>query len=185
MKLTRMEVQQGGGDILWPNLQFHPEIYGRHWDVLLHLLKQLRSSDRRKKLHVLEIGVACGQNAGHLLRNVPEARYTGVDPTIHEEVARRCAVHGDRCEMWAEKSQDVVDRFADESLDLIFIDGPHTFAQVQHDVKHYRRKVKRGGFLAGHDFTCRHPPLLFAVCLEFQGGILQTGTDGVWWYQIP
>merc|ERR1719158_2728899 len=102
---------------------------GRHWDVLLGLLKSLR---RDQPTHVVEIGVACGQNAGHLLRNVPKSRYTGIDPTIFDEVRRRLSIFDDRVQLWAERSQDVVDRFPNHSIDLLFIDGPHTYERTSY-----------------------------------------------------
>ena len=52
------------------------------------------------------------------------------------------------------------------------------------DLTHYRPKVKPGGFMVGHDFTCVHPPLLWAVSEQFLGAHLDVGPDGVWWTRM-
>lgn len=61
-------------------------------------------------------------------------------------------------------------------MDFVFIDGPHTYANVRNvpsnslintssleDLQLWEPRVRRGGIIAGHDFTARHPPLLWAV----------------------
>jgi SAM-dependent methyltransferase len=40
----------------------------------------------------------------------------------------------------------------ENTYDLIYIDGEHTFESVFEDIKNYKNKVKPGGFLCGHDF---------------------------------
>lgn len=49
-------------------------------------------------------------------------------------------------------SDSFVDRFEDDSLDFVFIDGDHRYNQVKKDIVNWRKKVKKGGILAGHDF---------------------------------
>lgn len=43
----------------------------------------------------------------------------------------------------------------DESLDLCYIDADHTYEAVRADLAAWWPKVKRGGVLAGHDWTAR------------------------------
>jgi predicted O-methyltransferase YrrM len=59
---------------------------------------------------------------------------------------------GDRIEMVFEKSENVASRFEDESLDFVYIDGDHSYEGVMKDLTLYYPKVKKGGYLAGHDF---------------------------------
>jgi predicted O-methyltransferase YrrM len=49
-------------------------------------------------------------------------------------------------------SMDAVKKFADESLDFVFIDGNHDFEHVVEDVAAWSRKVRKGGIVSGHDF---------------------------------
>ncbi len=40
-----------------------------------------------------------------------------------------------------------------EPVDLVYIDGVHTYEQVKKDIENYRGLVKPGGFLCGHDYV--------------------------------
>jgi predicted O-methyltransferase YrrM len=43
-------------------------------------------------------------------------------------------------------------KFADESLDVVFIDLTHTYEAVKEDIALWLPKVKKGGYLAGDDY---------------------------------
>lgn len=49
-------------------------------------------------------------------------------------------------------SDEAKDFIKDDSIDLLFIDGLHTYEQVKRDIINYFPKVKSGGVLLGHDF---------------------------------
>jgi predicted O-methyltransferase YrrM len=42
----------------------------------------------------------------------------------------------------------------DDSYDFVYIDGLHTYEQVKKDITNYLPKIKKGGFIGGHDY---HP----------------------------
>lgn len=48
-------------------------------------------------------------------------------------------------------SQTAVKIFADEILDLVFLDGDHRYEYFKEDVLHWLPKIKEGGILCGHD----------------------------------
>jgi hypothetical protein len=50
---------------------------------------------------------------------------------------------------------DAVARFEDESLDLLHVDGLHTYAAVEHDVHNWFSKLRPGGTLLLHDVDMR------------------------------
>ena len=50
------------------------------------------------------------------------------------------------------KGSDAVDDFEDESLDLVYIDGDHRYESVKQDIEDWLPKVKKGGYISGHDF---------------------------------
>lgn len=168
-----------------PRVVYHTEVYGRHWDVLESLLA---TAGRRRELRMAELGVACGPIGFHLCLRFPELVYHGADPTITPAVYEAYRRFGSRASLHATTSEEL-HRALPESflLDLVFIDGPHTYQNVRRDIELWQPRVRPGGILAGHDFTCAHPPLLWAVLesrLQSGGGEVHVGADGVWWWQV-
>lgn len=62
-------------------------------------------------------------------------------------------------------SWDVANELENESLDWVFIDGPHRFDLVEKNLKAWWPKVRIGGVLCGHDFfqDPNHPSACFEV----------------------
>ena len=52
-------------------------------------------------------------------------------------------------------SEEAVAEFPDNSLDFIFIDGDHRYAEVKKDLIMWYPKLKPGGVFCGHDCECR------------------------------
>ncbi len=65
------------------------------------------------------------------------------------------------------RSVDAAKRFADATLDFVYIDASHEYEDVCDDITAWANKVKPGGILAGHDLFWGHPdgtmPVLRAV----------------------
>lgn len=47
------------------------------------------------------------------------------------------------------------EKFADESMDFVYIDGNHSYENVKADIEAWHKKVKKGGIVAGHDYIKR------------------------------
>jgi hypothetical protein len=121
----------------------------------------------------VEIGVQVGAFAyGVLLQRRPSRLYlidpwqyglqgdVETDPT-QEKQAGRDAEYRSVCERFAPfsnveilrlRSEDAAARFADRSLDYVYIDGEHSFEAVTRDLTNYFPKVKVGGLLIGDDY---------------------------------
>lgn len=48
-------------------------------------------------------------------------------------------------------------KFPNESIDFVFIDADHRYQFVKNDINAWWPKVKKGGIMAGHDFTWLFP----------------------------
>mmetsp|Transcript_12143 Transcript_12143/g.38332 ORF Transcript_12143/g.38332 Transcript_12143/m.38332 type:complete len:206 (+) Transcript_12143:678-1295(+) len=181
-------------DILWrfPPVAYHTEVYGRHWDVLERLLATLRDERQAagapQELRMVELGVACGPIGVHLCLRFPELIYHGADPTITPAVFKAYRSFGSRATLHAVTSEELHGTLPEDYLlDFVFIDGPHTYQNVRRDIQLWQPRIRPGGILAGHDFTCAHPPLLWAVLesrLQGGGGEVHVGADGVWWWRV-
>lgn len=74
-----------------------------------------------------------------------------------EDIYKHCqdniAIYGlkDYCSLLRAKSEDVVEQFADESIDLLHIDGNHSEALSFKDATLYLPKVKVGGIIVFDD----------------------------------
>jgi len=49
-------------------------------------------------------------------------------------------------------SIEAAEKFPDEYFDFIYIDGDHSYLGVCADLATWQNKVKKGGFIAGHDY---------------------------------
>jgi hypothetical protein len=58
----------------------------------------------------------------------------------------------DRGIMIRAKSEKASEIFQDESLDFVYIDANHAYDFVVDDIQFWYSKVKRGGYLWGHDY---------------------------------
>ena len=60
-------------------------------------------------------------------------------------------------------SDDAIVDLKGQSFDFIYIDGLHTYDQIKKDIKNYLPHVKKGGFIAGHDYHSNHKGVIDGV----------------------
>jgi hypothetical protein len=119
----------------------------------------------------LEIGVRYGENAKRIANHLKPSMFYLVDPWLargkyaadgmlpqnvyniaYEKVKKELG------SKWFVKiikdfSMNVLNQFDDGSLDMIYIDGDHSYPEAKDDFCMYLPKLKSGGFFGGHDFT--------------------------------
>ncbi len=130
--------------------------------------------------NILEIGVAYGYHADFMCSTLPSLQYIGVDPyqanydpedifcqdvqRLFGEDAAQPAMdrlfsavsynflkfHG-RAKLIREKSWIAADQFDDKSIDLVYVDGDHTYEGVAKDLAAWYPKVRKGGIICGDD----------------------------------
>lgn len=71
-------------------------------------------------------------------------------------------------------------QFEDESLDFVFIDASHEYEDVRDDIRAWFPKVKKGGIIAGHDYTNKDFPGVMKAVGEFFGNVTTMGTCWVY-----
>jgi predicted O-methyltransferase YrrM len=99
-----------------------------------------------------------------------------------ESVFNQFASEYDIIEKMKMTSNDASTKFANQSVDLVYIDGDHRVDAVKNDIRNYRSMICPGGYLAGHDW----------VTVEVQEAILEvmgrlpdrTFSDRSWIYKL-
>lgn len=80
-------------------------------------------------------------------------------------------------------SVDAVKDFKDGELDMVYIDGRHDYPSVLADIKAWMPKIRKGGWLTGHDIDLDGDRVLKAVT-EIIGTDFKTYKDTSWAHQI-
>lgn len=73
--------------------------------------------------------------------------------------------------------KDAATFFKDGSLDFVYIDADHTYEAVVADINDWKGKVKKGGYIAGHDFYMDDVARAVRDCL---GEPLELFSDSSW-----
>jgi hypothetical protein len=73
--------------------------------------------------------------------------------------------------------------YADESLDVVFIDACHLYECVKEDIAAWLPKVKKGGYLAGHDYPWSPEHAVKRAVDESVSPVEET--EGCWVYRKP
>ena len=132
----------------------------------------------------VEIGVQEGITFSHLVETCPQLYVIGIDPwgrgtlddNYYNNLSKKYGEHP-RAQLIRSSSFSAHKFFADETQDMIFIDGDHTYNGVSRDIANWTPKVKKGGYVCGHDIN--QPQIRKAVKEYF--GNYQTGPDLIWY----
>jgi predicted O-methyltransferase YrrM len=136
-----------------------------------HVLATLiRDADLLRLERAAEIGVLDGDTSNYILKSFPKLKLYSIDPYleyekfeanrtqenmgIHERTARaKLAQYGERSQIVKDFSVLAAARFADDSLDFVFIDALHTYEAVKSDIEAWFPKVRSQGMVMGHDIS--------------------------------
>lgn len=178
----------------------------RRWDAII------RRIPTGREVIGVEVGVWVGDTAKRILEQRPLCRHVMVDPWIKPEPESRYAKspdgvahqeqdYYDDCflktlqsvEPWKERaiikrdvSLEAVKHFEDGSLDYAFIDAEHTYEGCLEDIKAWLPKVKKGGWIGGHDLDNlpRFPGIRQAVEEVFGEDGFEVDGDHTWFVRI-
>ena len=155
---------------------------------------------------VVEIGVYVGRLSHRLLAARPDIYLHMVDPWAetgaeayaqtddfmarqtaerHEAVMatalRAVAPYQGRYTVHRMTSEQACPHFQDGSLDLVFIDGDHSYEGCALDIRLWWPKVRPGGVLSGHDYRTDKDYGVIRAVDEFKGGReLRLGDNMTW-----
>lgn len=88
--------------------------------------------------------------------------FIAIEPAVTEELLRNTeAIPHFR--PIKSKSDIAKNQIENNSVDLLFIDGEHSYEQCKKDIENYWPKLKKGGFLLGHDYRREQPGVIRAV----------------------
>jgi hypothetical protein len=142
----------------------------------------------------MEVGVADGRFSEHFLIDARPKTWYMVEPFPNKmlqaryspSTSRRRALRRQREEMptsWASRGigttstlrffkafsldKAVLDAIHPESVDFVYLDGAHDYANVARELEPYYRMLRPGGMLAGHDY-CKYDerPLACRGCAD-------------------
>ncbi len=160
----------------------------------------------------VEVGVLSGKLSAQLLRRCPGLTLLMVDPwkpgepgtpwwdttsalprkpekyftTRYRRTVARVAPYGKRARILRTTSLEAAKEVPDGSLDLVFIDGDHSYEAVRADIKAWLPKVRPGGLLSGHDYDYpRFPGVAEAVTEAFGTEAVELGHDRTWFVRCP
>lgn len=115
----------------------------------------------------VELGVDRGVLYGLLLRECPELFLLGVDTFPDRERSKRVFEHVQtfrpRAGLMTMTTREASKAVPDGEFDFVFIDADHSERSVTEDIMDWQPKVKRGGWLGGHDYSRKFPGVIKAV----------------------
>lgn len=138
---------------------------------------------------VVEVGLQFGRSSAVALQvaKANNLRYWGIDPFIEPPDAETAWVDMAKpfqpFKLSKLKSNEVL---IGEPIDLILIDGDHSYQGVKDDCEHFLPRVRRGGYALFHDFGRDSLPEVYAAVRDYMDGNQHwvehqhVGTLGVW-----
>ncbi len=83
---------------------------------------------------------------------IDSSNHGNFDIEIFGESIKNIKGHEDRGVMVRASSEIASNMFLDNSLDFVYIDANHAYDFVKEDIELWYPKVKKGGYLCGHDY---------------------------------
>lgn len=104
----------------------------------------------------------------------------------YELTCKRVKEFGSRAVIYRAYSEDVADVcYKNESIDFVFIDGDHSYEGVKKDIELWLPKIKKTGFISGHDYGHeRLPGVKKAVDQLFHEFDIELDDNRTWFVQI-
>jgi len=140
-----------------------------HKKQFVEILADYFSTAKVAKPRMVEVGVYTGIVSAAVLRAFPKLHLYMVDPwewfgdagpyamsfRMLDAIART-EFAAKRRTLMRQKSLEAARLFGKRELDVVYLDGDHTYKSVRADIKAWWPRVRIGGLLCGHDYD-GHP----------------------------
>lgn len=134
---------------------------------------------------VVEVGLEFGRSSSIALQVVREhnLRYYGIEPHVEDKWLKMAHHIGAPFLLFRVCSNLVV---FEEPIDLILIDGDHSYVTVTDDCNHFLPRVRKGGYALFHDFGESSLPDVYNAVRYYMDGNQHwiakpvVGTLGIW-----
>lgn len=148
--------------------------YTEYRTELRPMFKIAKEYFKDKPVVGVEVGTSAGKNAIEVLRMWKEVtRLDCIDPYLtyqgyidfildsDQTLLRNCCVQEfviqPKAHLMIDLSVEAAKKFADESLDFVYIDANHSYKYVKEDILAWLPKIKKGGIIGGHDWDWSDP----------------------------
>lgn len=120
----------------------------------------------------VELGVAAGRHSEYILSNTKVEKLWSIDRWQHVEgyddpmnlpqkehdelyqyVCKKLEKFGERCIVVRSDTTSASEKFENESLDFVYVDADHSYEGCKRDLLAWLPKIKKGGFITGHDLN--------------------------------
>jgi precorrin-6B methylase 2 len=151
--------KDSGGYVLEQIATYHNYLTIMEAWVLRDWVRKLPASDPT----LINIGAGAGTSAIAMLSADPFAQVISIDVNPKQLALERqnlelAGIPLFRCEQLLQDSAEVGRTWDRGLVDLVFIDGDHTYSQVQKDIRLWLPHIKPGGILCGHDYGFENWP---------------------------
>jgi len=89
-----------------------------------------------------------------------------------------------RCMILRGESAEMAGNIPDGSLDLVFIDADHSYEGCRHDNIAWLPKVKKGGWIGGHDYAHPDQGEVKRAVDELYGKEIVLGENRCWFHKV-
>jgi hypothetical protein len=120
------------------------------WEVRINELKTMYKLLEDKPKVIVELGVWEG-NSTEAWAQVANKVYA-IDVFITPKFRKNVLSKYNNIEVIESDSSFAANKFLDESVDMVYIDGSHEYEGVKKDILAWLPKIKINGYLTGHDF---------------------------------
>jgi len=123
-------------------------------ELIIHVTNQIKPHSK-----MIEIGSYTGESTSMFAASGFFKEIYAIDCSMGAEFKHKLEEFEintrlfDNIKLTKDFSHNVVNDFADDSIDFIYIDGDHSFEYVFNEINLYKPKIKKSGIISGHDYN--------------------------------